>query len=213
MIELQVDAELKDTIAVAVPKLIAVKGVQVGLKLGFKPTKQVYQHVSKNNGANTSGKKKQVGLNRHMLDDKGANFGMVSPNHGTPSETFGTPTTTPLPVRINNLERQMLDEKFMLVDDDGKSLKVDPLVNSDSIVKWRRKTVDDDYDLYDNDTYDGHDIFENLHTICDDRDIKITDISQKDKNKAKRTKPSTRMERAWEIEAEGRSSLVDETWK
>ncbi|GJX94606.1 retrovirus-related pol polyprotein from transposon TNT 1-94 [Tanacetum coccineum] len=31
----------------------------------------------------------------------------------------------------------------------------------------------------------------------------VTDISQKDKNKAKRTKPSTGMEKAWEIEAEG----------
>ncbi|GKD20356.1 hypothetical protein Tco_1222059, partial [Tanacetum coccineum] len=31
----------------------------------------------------------------------------------------------------------------------------------------------------------------------------ITDIAQKDKNKAKRTKPSTGMERVREIEAEG----------
>ncbi|GJS51806.1 hypothetical protein Tco_0625168 [Tanacetum coccineum] len=171
MIELRADMELKDTMVVAVPKL----NLLVGPKLGFKPTKQVYQHVSKRNVANTSGKKKQAGLNRHMLDDKGANFGMVSPNHGTPSETFGTPTTTPLPERINNLERQMLDEKFMLVDDDGKSLKVDPLVNSDSIVKWKRCSMK----------------------------LLVTNISYKDKNKAKRTKPSTGMERAWEIEAEG----------
>ncbi|GKE36214.1 hypothetical protein Tco_1459619 [Tanacetum coccineum] len=38
--------------------------VHVGQKLGFKPTKQVYQPISKKNGANTSGKKKQVGLTR-----------------------------------------------------------------------------------------------------------------------------------------------------
>ncbi|GKD90881.1 hypothetical protein Tco_1366388, partial [Tanacetum coccineum] len=31
----------------------------------------------------------------------------------------------------------------------------------------------------------------------------VTDIAQKDKNKAKRTKPGTRMERVQEIEAEG----------
>ncbi|GKD15622.1 hypothetical protein Tco_1200029 [Tanacetum coccineum] len=42
--------------------------VHVGQKLGFKPTKQVYQPVSKN-GANTSGKKKQVGLTRQEVSN------------------------------------------------------------------------------------------------------------------------------------------------
>ncbi|GKB68887.1 copia protein [Tanacetum coccineum] len=32
----------------------AVRGVQVGLKVGFRPTKQVYQPVAKKNGTNTS---------------------------------------------------------------------------------------------------------------------------------------------------------------
>ncbi|GJU20158.1 hypothetical protein Tco_1153500, partial [Tanacetum coccineum] len=35
----------------------------------------------------------------------------------------------------------------------------------------------------------------------------VTDIAQKDKNEAKRTKPGTRMEREQEIEAEGKFIL------
>ncbi|GKC18921.1 hypothetical protein Tco_1021071, partial [Tanacetum coccineum] len=33
--------------------------------------------------------------------------------------------------------------------------------------------------------------------------VRVTDMSKMDKNEAKRTKSSTRMERAWENEAEG----------
>ncbi|GJZ55743.1 zinc knuckle CX2CX4HX4C containing protein [Tanacetum coccineum] len=114
----------------------AVRGVRVGSKLGFKPTKQVYQPVFKKNGASASGKKKQAGVTSqevsnsnpfHALNtiendndlgtsggnskfpEKGANFNVVSSTHGTSSETFGSPTTTPLVEKINDLERQMLD--------------------------------------------------------------------------------------------------------
>nr|GEZ02650.1 hypothetical protein [Tanacetum cinerariifolium] len=50
-----------------------------------------------------------------------------------PKFAFGSPNTTPLATRINGLERQKLDGKLVLVDDDGKPLKphVDP-VNADS---------------------------------------------------------------------------------
>nr|GEU68455.1 hypothetical protein [Tanacetum cinerariifolium] len=36
--------------------------------------------------------------------------------------------------------------------------------------QWRKTKVDDDYDSYDDDLYDGHDMSENLHAICDDLD-------------------------------------------
>nr|GEY30137.1 hypothetical protein [Tanacetum cinerariifolium] len=83
-----------------------VKGVHVGPKLGFKPTKQVYQPVGKKNGANTSG-----------------NSGVVSPTHENSFEAFASPSTTSLTKMINNLKNQMLDEKLVFVDDDGKPLK------------------------------------------------------------------------------------------
>ncbi|GJU95130.1 hypothetical protein Tco_1319886 [Tanacetum coccineum] len=47
----------------------AVRGVQVGSNLGFKTTKQVYQTISKKNGASASGKKKQARLTRKEVSN------------------------------------------------------------------------------------------------------------------------------------------------
>ncbi|GKA04067.1 hypothetical protein Tco_0676848 [Tanacetum coccineum] len=68
MIELRTDVNLKDTIVVAIPKLvgegfymltITARGVPVGLKVGFKPRQKFRPVINKNNNASTSGKKKQ----------------------------------------------------------------------------------------------------------------------------------------------------------
>ncbi|GJY20645.1 reverse transcriptase domain-containing protein [Tanacetum coccineum] len=83
MIKLRADVELKDTIVLAMPKLVwkgfytctvrvelgcgeksknlsqAPRGVLVGPKVGFKPVKQVYIPISKKNNVNTSAYKKK----------------------------------------------------------------------------------------------------------------------------------------------------------
>ncbi|GJX01342.1 hypothetical protein Tco_0185255 [Tanacetum coccineum] len=112
----------------------AVRRIQVDPKLGFKPIRQVYQHVSKKNGVSASGKKKQAELTRQevsnsnsfdalnmvendddldmnggklKLAQKGVNLHVVSSAHGTSSKAFGSPTNTHLTERINNLERHI----------------------------------------------------------------------------------------------------------
>ncbi|GJV14095.1 hypothetical protein Tco_1359418 [Tanacetum coccineum] len=74
-----------------------------------------YQPVSKKNGASSNGIKKQAGLARQAT--------RVSSAYGTLSEAFGSPNTTPIATRINDLERQMLDEKLVLANDDRKPLE------------------------------------------------------------------------------------------
>ncbi|GJY47280.1 hypothetical protein Tco_0436343 [Tanacetum coccineum] len=82
VIELRADIELKDTIVVAMPKLVeegfymciihvdqAPKGVSVGPKVGFKPVKQVYRTVSKKNNANTSSNKKKDAESRKEVSN------------------------------------------------------------------------------------------------------------------------------------------------
>ncbi|GJS51604.1 hypothetical protein Tco_0624966 [Tanacetum coccineum] len=82
MIELRADVELKETIMVAMPKLVgldvvknlktpiqAAKGVQVSPKVYFKPTKQVYRPVSNKINASTSGKKKQAELSSQKISN------------------------------------------------------------------------------------------------------------------------------------------------
>ncbi|GJY28654.1 hypothetical protein Tco_0404421 [Tanacetum coccineum] len=140
----------------------AVKGVQVGMNMGLKLTKQVYQPVSKKNGASGSGIQK--------LPEKGANSNVGYSTQGTPSEAFGSPNTTPLAEKIYNLERQMWYRKLVVVDDDGKPInKVDSLVNANSDSKvdeivgtMEGNKVDDDDDPYDDNVYDSHDVSKNL---------------------------------------------------
>nr|GEW15058.1 RNA-directed DNA polymerase, eukaryota, reverse transcriptase zinc-binding domain protein [Tanacetum cinerariifolium] len=60
------------------------------------------------------------------------NLDVVSSANGNSSKAFGSPNTTPLTARINNLERHVMNKKLMLVDDDddGKPLM---------IMKWTSK--------------------------------------------------------------------------
>ncbi|GKF01712.1 hypothetical protein Tco_0028635, partial [Tanacetum coccineum] len=88
----------------------AARGVLVGPKVGFKPIKQVYRHVSNKNNANTSSKKKQADVSRKKVSnsnpfdalnlvennddvgtnggnsksaEKGANYGVFPSDHGS----------------------------------------------------------------------------------------------------------------------------------
>ncbi|GKE23526.1 hypothetical protein Tco_1435038 [Tanacetum coccineum] len=91
LIKIRVDVKLKDTIMVAMPKLVmegfytytirvkyewkpprnlsqAPRGVLVGPNVGFKPAKQVYTSVSKKTNANTSeNKKKDVESTKRLV--------------------------------------------------------------------------------------------------------------------------------------------------
>ncbi|GJW98108.1 hypothetical protein Tco_0179916 [Tanacetum coccineum] len=100
---------------------------------------------------------------------------MVSYDHGSLLVTSGSLSATPIAERIDKLERKMIDRKLMLVDDDGKPLsKVASTVNANSdsevedilLEQWRETKVDDDYEPYDDDLYDGHDISEKLLALC-----------------------------------------------
>ncbi|GJR82622.1 hypothetical protein Tco_0153407 [Tanacetum coccineum] len=58
---------------------------------------------------------------------------VVSFAHGSSSEEFDSPTNTPRAKTINNLERQILNEKLVFVNSDRKLIKkLDYPVNADS---------------------------------------------------------------------------------
>ncbi|GKA41645.1 hypothetical protein Tco_0734305 [Tanacetum coccineum] len=176
----------------------AAKDVQVGPKVAFKPIKQVYRPVPNRNKANLSGKMKQV-----VVASKEAH----SRRSGS-SETVGSLmciySTTPIVERINKIERQIIDEKLTLVNDNRNLLhKVVSMENVDSdsevedvvdkhaffmastglkrgansgygtnnlLEQWKTTKQDDNYDPYDDDLYESHDMSENLQALCDDFD-------------------------------------------
>ncbi|GJX22341.1 ankyrin repeat-containing domain, PGG domain protein [Tanacetum coccineum] len=118
-------------------KFTSIRGVQVGLKVGFKPTKQVYTPVSNKISVGTSGKKKQAEFSSQKVsnsnpfealnsieddDDLGTNGGN-SKSVGNGSLNVGHGSSSNIPIIIENidkLERQILDGKLTFVDDDGK---------------------------------------------------------------------------------------------
>nr|GEY62150.1 hypothetical protein [Tanacetum cinerariifolium] len=170
MIKLWVDVKLKDTIVVAMPKLVdecpkkivsnvvknlktpkqAVRGAQVGPKVCFKPTKQVYRPVSNKVSDNISGKKKQAKLSSQKVstsnlfdalnciedddDDLGTHGGNSKlAGKGSLNVAYGSSSNTPIIEKIHKLERQILDEKLTFVDDDENPLYMNvPKGNEDS---------------------------------------------------------------------------------
>ncbi|GJS07512.1 putative reverse transcriptase domain-containing protein, partial [Tanacetum coccineum] len=197
--------------------------VQVGIKVAFKPLKQVYRHVSNRNNSNSSGKNKQaavaskevsnskpfdvlnsveknddLGTNgeHSKLDGKGPKSNVFSSEQGSFNVASSITSTTPIVKRIDKIERQIIDRKLTLVDDDGKPLpKVVPSKNMDSdsevedvvddhpvcmastclkcgadseygtnslLEQWKTKKRADDYDSYDDDLYESHNMSETL---------------------------------------------------
>ncbi|GKB09609.1 hypothetical protein Tco_0837921, partial [Tanacetum coccineum] len=132
-----------------------------GTKKQAELTRQEVSNSNPFDALNTVKNDDDLGMNRgnSKLAEKGVNFDVVS------SEAFGSPTTTPLAERISDLERQMMDGKLVLVDDDGKPIKNvdDPVnANSDSEVdeafnetaSFMASTKTYDKDLYDDDEFD-----------------------------------------------------------
>ncbi|GJU41635.1 hypothetical protein Tco_1194592 [Tanacetum coccineum] len=119
------------------------RGTNVGSKFQYKAKKNVYQAVSKKNGASSRGTKKNYEVSRHEMNSTNSfdalnmieNDDELRSNRGGSSNSgkkvihevagliSGSPSTTPLVVRINELESQMLDGKLVIVGDDRKPLK------------------------------------------------------------------------------------------
>ncbi|GJU37931.1 zinc finger, CCHC-type containing protein [Tanacetum coccineum] len=64
--------------------------------------------------------------------------------------------------------------KLRLLDNDGNPLVLTGIMESDSEVELRDSYPDnDDYDPYDDDMYENHDLSKHLQSICDDLDITV----------------------------------------
>ncbi|GJX23238.1 hypothetical protein Tco_0227683 [Tanacetum coccineum] len=112
--------------------------------------------------------------------DLGMNGGISdSANKGTNNVSS---SNTPIGEKIDKIEQQICEGKLRFVDDDGNPLVPTGLVESDSEVEvifdetanLRISMSDnDDYDPYDDDMYENHDMSKHLQSICDDLDITV----------------------------------------
>ncbi|GJU14457.1 hypothetical protein Tco_1142423 [Tanacetum coccineum] len=126
------------------------KGIPVGQKMGFKP-KHVFQPV----------------LTSVVNDvDLSTNGGISnSADKGTINVSY---SNTPIAEKIDKIERQIYEDKLRFVDDDGNPL-VPRLVEQMKGIRIHNR----DYDLYDDDMCENHDMSEHLQSICNDLDIMV----------------------------------------
>ncbi|GJV98646.1 hypothetical protein Tco_1553898 [Tanacetum coccineum] len=80
-------------------------------------------------------------------------------------------TSTPIVDKIDKFEQLIIDGKVSLVDDE-KRVGFD--MNS-LLKQWRDtyENADYDYDPYDDDMYEGHEVPDKIQSICDNLDIKV----------------------------------------
>ncbi|GJW84124.1 transposase, MuDR, MULE transposase domain protein [Tanacetum coccineum] len=162
----------------------AARGVSIGHKVGLKPVKQVYRQVLKNI-TNTSGKKKQDVVpiqevsnsklfnalnsdeNDDDLDTSGGNSKLVG--KGSLNVALGSSSNTLIIDKIDKLERQIFDVE--VVFDETANLMASTSFDGESdrgygtnsqLEKLRETKWDDDYDSYDDDLYESHDMSDHL---------------------------------------------------
>ncbi|GKA49684.1 hypothetical protein Tco_0742757 [Tanacetum coccineum] len=169
------------------------KGIPVGQKMGFKPTKQVFQPVSKKPTANASiNKKKNVEPAKEVMDL----------------------STTLIVEKIDKIEKLIIEGKVTLVDDEGKPLekvassceydsedevasvdndmanflaKKDGYGTQSLLEQWTEsyENVDYRYDPYDDDIYEDQDIPDKIQAIYDNLDIIVRVHRKKEKIRIK----------------------------
>ncbi|GKB44237.1 hypothetical protein Tco_0889179 [Tanacetum coccineum] len=177
MIKLLADGELKDTIVVAMPKVFgegfnlciirveyerkppkqATIGVLVGQNVSFKSTKQICIPFSNKNSASTNGKKKQAKVSREItliLDGK-LKFVDDDENPLVPMGNVDSDSESEVEVVFDEAANLMASTSFKGRSDKGYG-------TNSLLEQWRETKRDDDYDPYDKDLYESHDMSDQL---------------------------------------------------
>ncbi|GJW92531.1 hypothetical protein Tco_0170084 [Tanacetum coccineum] len=176
MIELRVDMEFKDTIMEAMHKLNseefylcsnvaknlnnpnqATRGVLVDPKVGFKPVKQVYRHVSKEKRASTSGNKKKDAESRKELERLITDGKLTLVDDDKPIENVDYLGNHNSEDEVEPVENEMAS--FLASNPSGVGYGTNSLLK-----QWRETygNADYDYDPYDDDMYEGQEIPDNI---------------------------------------------------
>ncbi|GJS38725.1 nucleotide-diphospho-sugar transferase [Tanacetum coccineum] len=150
----------------------ASQGIPIGLKMAFKSQKE-YRPVTKKPNTSSSGNKKK-GVDPTIEVSNSNPFDVL---YSVDNDVeFGTNKG----LKIDEIERQIGEGKLRLLDNDGNPLVPTGIVESNSEVDVRDSYPDnDDYDPYDDDMYENHDLSEHLQSICDDLDITVRDRKKK----------------------------------
>nr|GFA10854.1 hypothetical protein [Tanacetum cinerariifolium] len=163
------------------------KGIPIGQKMGFKPTQYLYQPVSKNPTTNTSKNKKnnveptKVVSNSNPFEvfNSVENDVELGTNGGT--SNLGSEEANSSGSLFWNVDSKLFlgdydsEDEVASVDNEMASFlaKKDGYGTHSFLEKWKESYKNDDYDYdpYDDDMYEGHEIPDKLQVVCDNLDI------------------------------------------
>nr|GEZ38163.1 hypothetical protein [Tanacetum cinerariifolium] len=163
------------------------KGIPIGQKMGFKPTQYLYQPVSKNPTTNTSKNKKNNVEPTKVVSNSNPFEVFNSVENDVELGTNGG--TSNLASEEANSSGSLfwnVDSKLFLGDYDSEDevasvdnemasflAKKDGYGTHSFLEKWKESYKNDDYDYdpYDDDMYEGHEIPDKLQVVCDNLDI------------------------------------------
>ncbi|GJY29671.1 hypothetical protein Tco_0405438 [Tanacetum coccineum] len=152
-------------------KLSGNNGCNKNIKpVSLKP-KTLYRPKAKQSAEGMSNSPKTtlfVALNAKNMDIEEVVTGNKATTSGTQEDKL---STTPLEERINVLGKKFWRENLCLWMMKRNHLKM--MIIQSLLEQLKKTTVDDDYDPYDDDVYEGNDISKYIQTICDDLDIKV----------------------------------------
>nr|GEW34266.1 hypothetical protein [Tanacetum cinerariifolium] len=170
MIELRVDVNLKDNIVMAMPK-ITKEGhytCNVRVEYEWKPSRcsscKVFRHIHEEYLKNTgAGEKKTV--KKPSQTSRGVPVGKLRllDNDGNPLVPTGIVESD------SEVEVVFYETANLRISTSGKDGS-DKCYDTNSLLEqWRDYYLDnDDFDPYDDDMYENHDLSEHLQSICDD---------------------------------------------
>ncbi|GJT53513.1 hypothetical protein Tco_0988567 [Tanacetum coccineum] len=155
MIGLRADEELKDIIVVAMPRL-----VDEGFNMCSIPEVS-RQEVSNSNPFDA--------LNSIENDDDLGKLLLVDDDGKPLPKVVST-----VNVDSDSEVEEEFDEYTTFMASTGLKRGSDSGYGTNSLwEQWKETKQDDDYDRYDDDLYDSHDMYDNLHAICAEFDIEI----------------------------------------
>ncbi|GJY86242.1 ATPase, F1/V1/A1 complex, alpha/beta subunit [Tanacetum coccineum] len=161
------------------------KGILVGPKMGFKP-KQVFQPVSKKSTANSGVKKKNNSESTKVVSKSNPFKVLTSVDNDMDlgKLMFVDDDGNPI-IPTNTMDS---DSEVEVVFDETTNIRLstsgkdgsDKGYGTNSLLEqWKDSYPDnDDYDPYDDDMYESHDMSEHLQSICDDLDITISSFNK-----------------------------------
>ncbi|GJU40344.1 ATPase, F1/V1/A1 complex, alpha/beta subunit [Tanacetum coccineum] len=148
------------------------RGVPVGPKMGFKPQKEYRLVTKKTNASSSSNKKKGV---EPTIEKINKIEGQICEGKLRLLDNDGNPLVPTGIVESDSEVEVVFDETANLrISTSGKD-GCDKGYGTNSLLEqWRDSYPDnDDYDPYDDDIYENHDLSEHLQSICDDLDITV----------------------------------------